>query len=153
MKKTIFAATAALALLASAPAMAQAVPVSEVGAAFGSVDGDNNAYSVRAQFGDTTVPFGANLETTFDSYRSNELIGANLVFENALTDRIGSYALAGVGYRWANRGNEDATWTYGGGLTYAVTDRTELDLRARTVNSFENDRDDTLYTLGVNFAF
>lgn len=154
MKNVILAATAALALtVAAGTASAQAVPLTEVGVAAGTVDGDFNAFGARAQFGDITTPFGTNIEVTFDGARSSELIGVNLVAERALTDRVGVYALGGLGYAWIDNGDDAPTWTYGAGATYRVNDRVEFDLRARTINSFENRSDNTIYTLGVNFAF
>lgn len=153
IRNTILAATAAIALGAAGAAVAQPIPVTEIGGSVGTVEGNYTNYGVRAQLGEINFPFSTNLELTFDgNERGTELLGANLVAERQLTDRVGGYLLGGVGYRWANR-YEDATWTYGGGLTYALTERTELDLRARTINSFENSRDDTIYSLGVNFKF
>jgi hypothetical protein len=144
MKNILAVALASVALLAT-PTFAQ-----EVGVGLGTVDGNETTYAVRVQpFADAPLTF----EGTFDAFDSTDLLGVNLVATKGLTDRLGVYALGGVGYRWDNRLTEDATWTYGAGATYELTESLGLDARARSVNSFENDRDVTLYTVGVNVSF
>lgn len=151
-------ALAAVLATASTAAMAQARPaVAEVGAYAGGWEDNDTVLGARVQFDDIRTPYNLAVEVTYDGLVGDnrvdrDLIGVNLVGEHALDRGFGVYALAGVGYQWSTVG-DNATWTYGAGLTYAVSQRTELDLRVRTINSFENGSDDTAVTLGVNYAF
>ena len=152
MKNFVLAAvTAATLALTAGAATAQERAINEVGVVAGSL-ADDTAFGARVGLYDFDLPYGLQLEGTYDGTVRQDVVGLNLVGETALTERVNGYVLGGVGYDWNDAGDE-AVWTYGAGLTYALTPTTELDLRVRTFNSFEDSSDDTAVTLGVNYVF
>ena len=153
MKNFVLAAvTAATLALTAGAATAQERAINEVGVVAGSL-ADDTAFGARVGLYDFDLPYGLQLEGTYDGTVRQDVVGLNLVGKTALTERVNGYVLAGVGYDWNDRQGDRGVWTYGAGLTYALTPSTELDLRVRTFNSFRDSSDDTAVTLGVNYAF
>jgi opacity protein-like surface antigen len=143
MKNTLFIAAAAVLMAGTASAQ-------EVGGAVGQIEGRDTVVSARYQTG--LVEFTADTLTDGDVFDTT-LVGVNLVKDFALTERLSVYALGGLGYAWSP-GFETATYAYGGGATFALTDRVELDARVREVEAFRSDTPrQTIATLGFNVKF
>lgn len=151
MKNFVLAAAAVATLAMAGTASAQERAINEVGVVAGSLS-DDTAFGARVGLYDFDLPYGLGIEGTYDGTVRQDVVGLNLVGKTALAERVNGYVLGGVGYDWNDAGDE-AVWTYGAGLTYALTPTTELDLRVRTFNSFEDSSDDTAVTLGVNYVF
>lgn len=152
MKSLVLAAAAALVLSAGT------VSAQEVGASVGSLEGRDTAISLRYQPDVLAGPLGTDVEFTYDApvgdntYDASNL-GANLVRDFELTDRLSVYALGGLGYSW-NDIEDSATWQYGAGATFDLTSELQLDARVRQVEPFADGYDgDTLTTVGLNFRF
>lgn len=148
--KTFGIALAAALVLSAGAASAQAI--SEVGVTAGSLD-DRTAFGARVGVDAFDLPYGLGLEATYDGTVRQDVVGVNLKTGLALTERLGAYALAGVGYQWSQLQEDQGTWTYGGGLTYDLTERVQLDGRVRVLNTFNDKTEDTLLTVGLNYKF
>lgn len=144
-------------LIVAAALMAGAASAQEVGLAVGQLESRETAVSARIQ-SDIAGPFGTDIEITGDTLVGDNsfngtLLGANLVKDFDLTNRLSVYALGGLGYAWTS-GFDTATYTYGGGVTYDLTDRFQLDGRVREVESFrDNTSGQTIATVGFNVKF
>ena len=143
MKNTLLIAAAAVLMAGTASAQ-------EAGVAVGQLEGNDTVVSARYQTG--IVEFTADT-LTGGKVLDNTFVGVNLVKDFALTERLSVYALGGLGYAWTP-GFDTATYTYGAGATYALTDRIEVDARVREVESFRSDTvGQTIATLGFNVKF
>lgn len=89
-----------------------------------------------------------NVNGLSSSVATGNLIGQYPLAQWGLTP----YALAGVGYRWADIKNEPV-WNVGAGVRYAVTQNVEVDARYRYISSFANERQGNAFTLGLNYKF
>lgn len=151
-KLTMLGAAVAVALMASA-ASAQ-----EVGVAVGSVEGRDTVASVSYSPTAVTGPFNTQVEFTYDTLVGDnsfdaDLVGVNLVKVVNLTDRLAVYGLGGVGYAWTNV-EDRATYTYGAGVSYDLTDNLRLDARVREVEAFDSNTDAfTVSTVGFVARF
>jgi opacity protein-like surface antigen len=131
------------------------------GLALGGVASDRTWYNnarVSASFG---YEFGTFLraEATYDykhSNRSSErahtgMVNAigqiNLPFVNVVP-----YVLAGTGYRLSDVKNEPV-WNVGSGVRFEVSPSIELDARFRYLSDFKIQRDENIFTVGVNYKF
>lgn len=63
------------------------------------------------------------------------------------------YVLGGVGYRWSDDRGDSTVYAVGGGLKADVTDTIEADARYRYVNSFDGEKRDNRFTVGLNYKF
>jgi len=150
-KLTMLGAAVAVALMASA-ASAQ-----EVGLSVGSVEGRDTVASASYSPA-VTGPFNTQVEFTYDTLVGDnsfdaDLVGANLVKVVNLTDRLAVYGLGGVGYAWTNV-EDRATYTYGAGVSYDLTDNLRLDARVREVEAFDSNTDAfTVSTVGFVARF
>lgn len=151
MKTMIFAAVAALAL-STAPAMAQDRAITEVGVTAGAIGGDTS-FGARVGLHDFNLPYGVQLEGTYDGTEWQDTVGVNAVKTVPLTDRFAAYGLVGLGYDWNDNRGDRGTWAYGGGMTYALTETIGVDARVRVINALEDSSDDTAYTVGLNYKF
>lgn len=147
---TILAASAAV-------LMAGAASAQEVGVGFGSAEGRDTAVSAR--FSPAVVgPLGTDVEFTYDTLVGDnsfdaDAVGVNLVKDFNLTDRLAVYGVAGLGYAWTDYA-DSATYTYGAGATFDLTDRLQLDARVREIEAFrDNSEGLTVSTIGFNLKF
>jgi opacity protein-like surface antigen len=104
-------------------------------------------------------PMGFTAEAAYDYTKGN----TNMVSGNALVSYtvgpFSPYALGGVGYRWvdsklpASLSKDQAVWSAGGGVKFAVTTAIELDARYRRVENFDYKGAEDRVSLGVNYRF
>lgn len=147
-----------IAILAATTAlMAGAASAQEVGVAYGSAEGRDTAVSAR--FSPAVIgPLGTNVEFTYDTLVGDnsfdaDAVGVNLVKDINLTDRFAVYGVAGLGYAWTDA-RDTATYTYGAGAKFDLTDRLQLDARVREIESFRDNTDGlTVSTIGFNLKF
>jgi opacity protein-like surface antigen len=145
----------------------RSAPVAPVVASEGGFYAGANAGLARTE---NDATFGASLgyqfnkylraEGTYD-YRYNEdnsrtKLSSSTALGNLIVQYpIGAftpYALAGAGYRWSDLKNEQV-WAAGGGVRYAVTRNVEVDGRYRYIANYDNKRDNSVFTVGLNYKF
>ena len=152
MNKLGIMAIAAVGLLAASAASAQ-----EVGVSVGSVESRDTVVSASYSPA-VTGPFNTQVEFTYDTLVGDnsfdaDLVGVNLVKVINLTDRLAVYGLGGIGYAWTNV-EDRATYTYGAGASYDLTDNLRLDARVREVEAFDSNTDPfTVSTVGFVARF
>ena len=101
----------------------------------------------------------SRIEATYDYKHSNHNVDRSHTF---IANGIGQlklpfipvvpYALAGVGYRFADVKNEPV-WNAGFGVRYEVTSNIEVDGRYRYLTDFNRKRDENIFTVGANYKF
>jgi opacity protein-like surface antigen len=101
----------------------------------------------------------ARVEADYDyAWNEDSRLRSHTVTTNAIGQyKIGfvpvvPYALAGVGYRWAEVKNEPV-YVAGAGLRYDITSNIEADARYRYITDRKRVRDENVLTLGVNYKF
>ena len=152
MNKLGIMAIAAVGLLAASAASAQ-----EVGVSVGSVESRDTVVSASYSPA-VTGPFNTQVEFTYDTLVGDnsfdaDLVGVNLVKVINLTDRLAVYGLGGIGYAWTNV-EDRATYTYGAGVSYDLTDNLRIDARVREVEAFDSNTDAfTVSTVGFVARF
>jgi len=97
-------------------------------------------------------PVAVSVEGTYDySKNKNNDIAGNIVGGYSFGS-ITPYALAGVGYRFADIKNE-ALWNVGVGVKVSVTSSVDVDARYRRVDNYDRAIGEDRVTLGVNYKF
>lgn len=97
-------------------------------------------------------PIRLGAEGTYDYKKGDTQDVVGNVIGSVAFGSIAPYALAGVGYRWADTGNEKI-WNVGGGVKYSFARNFEVDARYRRVEDWDRTKHDDRVTLGVNFKF
>jgi opacity protein-like surface antigen len=97
-------------------------------------------------------PIVVSAEGTYDysKDKTNDIAG-NIVGGYSFGS-ITPYALAGVGYRFADIKNE-ALWNVGVGVKVSVTSSFDVDARYRRVDNYDHAIGEDRVTLGVNYKF
>jgi opacity protein-like surface antigen len=97
-------------------------------------------------------PVAVSVEGTYDySKNKNNDIAGNIVGGYSFGS-FTPYALAGVGYRFADINNEKI-WNVGGGLKYSFNRSIDIDARYRRVEDWDRINHEDRVTLGANFKF
>ena len=106
-------------------------------------------------------PMGFTAEAAYDYTKGN----TNMVSGNALVSYtfgpFSPYALGGIGYRFVDSKlparvggpKNEAVWSAGGGIKFAITSAIELDARYHRVENFDYKRPEDRVSLGVNYKF
>lgn len=106
----------------------------------------NRHANVGASFG---YRFGDNFasEMTYDYVTG----GNHFLFGNILAglkfDKISPYAIAGLGYRWAD--NHEPVWNAGIGVNFAISENVSTDTRYRYINNFSHSNEDQIFSIGL----
>jgi len=156
MKKTLIAAT----LVAGMASAAVAGPSLTINGAYNSSDKE---YTLGVAGGLDVFgfgPMGVGVEGTYDMSKKTSSGYQHDVFGNAIIsykiDGIGftPYALLGAGYRWDDVAGNEAKYNWGGGIKFALSEKIDVDLRARRISSYNGDSaDNDKVTIGVKFNF
>jgi opacity protein-like surface antigen len=97
-------------------------------------------------------PIGLAVEGTYDYKKGDTQDVAGNVVGSVAFGSLAPYALAGVGYRWADIKNEKI-WNVGGGVKYSFARNIEIDARYRRVEDWDRTKHDDRVTFGVNYKF
>jgi opacity protein-like surface antigen len=168
MNKILLAMAALLGM--TSVAVAQTKPTNTgffVGGFIGSSTTDRDRVNIGVNGGYQFNQF-LRAEGTFDHAWKAGVGGGSRVMVNAVGQyRIPStsftpYVLTGVGYGFdslgtVKKGGAVPLWNVGTGLRYAMTERVDVDLRYRYVQSFNGrntyDRDAHVFTVGAGYKF
>jgi opacity protein-like surface antigen len=97
-------------------------------------------------------PIGIAAEGTYDYTKDNTNDVAGNIVGGYSFGSVTPYALAGVGYRFADIRNE-AIWNVGVGVKVAVTSSIDVDTRYRRVDNLDRTGGEDRVTVGVNYKF
>lgn len=115
---------------------------------------EDAVFNLNIRAGFEFSPF-ARIEASYDYGNDNNMFYRTATVNGIAQYRFGPvvpYILAGGGYRWTDFKNEPV-YNVGGGVRYEFTRDFEIDARYRYVTDRDRVRDESIFTLGLNYKF